>query len=74
MAIKPIRLLVRRKLDLDLTGPHGTVAFLEDQACRLSDVFGLDCKRILEDMRSGDYENAVQVFDREFGSHVDLYR
>ncbi len=31
-------------------------------------------KWILEQMMSGDYENAIQVFDRYFGEHVILYR
>jgi len=25
-------------------------------------------------MTSGDYENLLKVFDREFGAYVDLYR
>jgi hypothetical protein len=29
---------------------------------------------ILKEMRSGDYENLISVFDREFGSVVTLYR
>lgn len=31
-------------------------------------------KWIGEQMMSGDYENALQVFDRYFGEHVILYR
>jgi hypothetical protein len=31
-------------------------------------------KWIQEQMMSGDYENAIQVFDRYFGEHVILYR
>ena len=29
---------------------------------------------IQEQMMSGDYENAIQVFDRYFGEYVILYR
>lgn len=29
---------------------------------------------IVDQMKSGDYENAIQVFDRYFGEHVILYR
>jgi hypothetical protein len=30
--------------------------------------------RIVQEMMSGDYENAIQVFDRYFGSFVILER
>jgi len=29
---------------------------------------------IVDQMKSGDYENAIQVFDRYFGEYVILYR
>ena len=29
---------------------------------------------IIEEMMSGDYENLIKVFDREFGKYVTLYR
>ena len=29
---------------------------------------------IVDQMKSGDYENAIQVFDRYFGDYVVLYR
>lgn len=29
---------------------------------------------IVDQMKSGDYENAIQVFDRYFGDYVILYR
>jgi hypothetical protein len=33
-----------------------------------------DPKPILKEMMSGDYENLLKVFDREFGDFVDLIR
>ena len=35
---------------------------------------GKDSDSIIEDMQSGDYEHLIQVFDREFGDFVILYR
>ena len=34
--------------------------------------FGLDSSAILAEMKSGDYENLVQVFDKYFGEYVIL--
>ena len=34
----------------------------------------MDSKKITNEMMSGDYENLIKVFDREFGSVVTLYR
>ena len=35
---------------------------------------GLDEEAIQEEMRSGDYENLITVFDKHFGEFVDLVR
>jgi hypothetical protein len=35
---------------------------------------GLDPKTFTDRMTSGDYENAVNVFEEYFGSFVTLYR
>jgi hypothetical protein len=34
----------------------------------------MDWSSICDEMRSGDYENLVQVFDNNFGHLVTLYR
>ena len=41
---------------------------------RLSNQLDLDGNKILKEMMSGDYENLIQVFDKNFGSVVTLYR
>ena len=41
---------------------------------KLSNQLDLDGNKILKDMMSGDYENLIQVFDKNFGSVVTLYR
>jgi len=61
-------------IEIDLTGPQGNVFFLIGTARNLAKQLGLDSSSIQKDMMSGDYENAVNVFDKHFGSFVTLYR
>ena len=59
---------------IDLTGPDGNAYALMGYAMRYARQIGLDGHAICEEMRSGDYENLVQVFDKHFGHFVTLYR
>jgi hypothetical protein len=61
-------------IEIDLTGPQGNVFFLIGTAGNLSKQLGLDGASIRKEMMSGDYENAVNVFDKNFGEFVTLYR
>jgi hypothetical protein len=61
-------------IEIDLTGPQGNVFFLIGTARNLAKQLGLDGTVIQAEMMSGDYENAVNVFDNYFGSIVTLYR
>ena len=61
-------------IEIDLTGPQGNVFFLIGTARNLAKQLGLDSLEIQKEMMSGDYENAVNVFDKNFGSFVTLYR
>jgi hypothetical protein len=61
-------------IEIDLTGPQGNVFFLIGTARNLAKQLGLDSASIQKEMMSGDYENAVNVFDKNFGSFVTLYR
>ena len=57
-----------RQLKIEITGAEVLegLGFVEEK---------IDAgKWIGEQMMSGDYENALQVFDRYFGEHVILYR
>ncbi len=63
-----------RGIEIDLTGPQGNAFFLLGTASNFAKQLGIDSKPILDEMKSGDYENLVQVFDRHFGSFVTLYR
>jgi hypothetical protein len=61
-------------IEIDLTGPQGNVFFLIGTARNLAKQLGLDGSLIQKEMMSGDYENAVNVFDKNFGEFVTLYR
>ena len=61
-------------LEIDLTGPQGNAFVLLGYASQLSKQLGLNSEQILSEMKSGDYENLVAVFDKHFGNIVTLYR
>ena len=62
---------------IDLTGPKGNAFYLLGQA----DAFANQLKysqeerdQLQAEMRSGDYENLIQTFDKHFGCFVVLER
>jgi hypothetical protein len=59
---------------IDLTGPDGNAFALMGLAKKLAKRLGLDSKIIINDMKSGDYENLLEVFDGNFGDYVILER
>lgn len=63
-----------RRIEIDLSGPAGNAFNLlgvaEHLACRLR----LDSDAIIKEMKGGDYDELVRVFDKHFGSIVTLYR
>ncbi len=63
-----------KKIEIDITGPDGNAYALMSYAARYAKQLNLDGNAILNEMRSGDYENLLLVFDREFGEYVDLLR
>lgn len=67
----------RTKIEVDLTGPEGNAFSLLGLAAHVSKRVGHSedrRKSIQAEMMSGDYEQLVAVFDREFGDIVDLLR
>lgn len=66
--------LKKKKIDIDLSGPHGNAYWLMAQAKVLCEQLGVDFTRIEAEMKSGNYENLIFVFEREFGKYVNLYR
>ena len=61
-------------MEIDLTGPQGNAFFLLGTATRLARQLDLNEYEVLNEMKSGDYENLLQVFDSYFGDFVTLYR
>ena len=61
-------------IEIDLTGPQGNAFYLMGTAKKLANQLGLDSNEILTEMKSGDYENLINVFDKNFGSFVTLYK
>jgi len=80
MAIKKIGVdmtIVKKKLNtgkfmIDLTGPQGNSFALLSYAVTFAKQLGLDSEQITKEMRSGDYDNLVNVFDNYFGDYVIL--
>jgi hypothetical protein len=64
----------KSEIVIDLTGPDGNAFVLMATATNLARQLGLDSDKIVKDMKSGDYENLVNVFDNYFGSFVILER
>lgn len=62
------------KITIDLTGPQGNAFWLLGYANKLGKHLGLNSGQIEKEMTSGDYENLIKVFDKYFGSVVDLER
>ena len=67
-----IRTKTKGPLVIDLTGPQGNAFFLLGTAKNIAKQLGLNPNEITNEMKAGDYENLVQVFDRYFGDYVIL--
>jgi len=64
----------KREIVLDLTGPDGNAYALMGYARDLAKQLGFDHELIINEMKSGDYDNLVLTFDRYFGRIVTLER
>ena len=73
MAIKK-KAEMSKRIEVDLTGPNGNAFYLLGMTGQLAKQLGLDKTAIVDEMKSGDYENLIEVFDKYFGNYVDLYR
>ena len=63
-----------RKMEIDISGPEGNAYYLLGTARAFAKQLELDEEAIQEEMKSGDYENLITVFDKHFGEYVDLVR
>ena len=64
----------KREIIIDLTGPDGNAFVLIGKAMNFARQLGLDGNSIKQEMMSGDYENLLEVFDKNFGHFVILER
>ena len=62
------------QIEIDLTGEQGNVFYLIAQGGRYCKQLGLNSEVFTRRMMSGDYENAINVFEEYFGEFVILYR
>lgn len=60
-------------LEIDLDGPEGNAFVLLGHASQLAKQLELDPKTITDDMKSGDYEHLLSVFEKHFPM-VTLWR
>ena len=61
-------------ITIDLTGPQGNAFYLLGMAKNLANQLDFPAEFIMNEMKSGDYENLIKVFDHYFGSIVTLYK
>lgn len=69
-----IRAKQQRETVIDLTGPDGNAFVLMTYAKNFARQLDLDHKQIIDEMRNGDYEHLLEVFDKYFGEYVILER
>ena len=58
---------------IDLTGPEGNAFYLLGIAQKLAKELDLDKDKILNEMKSGDYENLLEVMENYFGDYITLW-
>lgn len=61
-------------IEIDLTGPEGNVFVLMGIAKKLAKTLNLDADAIIADMKSDDYEHALEVMEKHFGDYIIMYR
>ena len=59
---------------IDLTGPQGNAFYLLGVASKYARQLGLDSDEVINEMKSGDYEHLIEVFDSYFGDFIILER
>ena len=65
---------ITKKRVIDLTGPDGNAFVLLGIAKGLCKQLDLDTEVVLSELMLGDYEDLISLFDKYFGSVVDLER
>jgi cytoskeletal protein RodZ len=74
MTIKSKSVLKKRGIEIDLTGTQGNAFYLLGIAKKYAEQLGLDPVEISNEMKMGNYEDLIDVFEKYFGEYVTLYR
>ena len=61
-------------IEIDLTGPQGNAFYILGVAKSLCKELDFNQSFVLNEMKSGDYDNLIEVFDKYFGSVVTMYK
>ena len=61
-------------IEIDLTGPQGNAFYILGVAKSLCKQLDFNESFVLNEMKSGDYDNLINVFDNYFGHFVILER
>ena len=61
-------------IEIDLTGPQGNAFYILGVAKSLCKQLDFNESFVLNEMKSGDYDNLIKVFDDKFGSVVIMYK
>jgi hypothetical protein len=64
----------KSEIVIDLNGPEGNAYVLIGYAKRFAKQLGWDGDQIIAEMKAGDYDNLIEVFDGYFGDFVILER
>lgn len=59
---------------IDLTGPQGNAFYLLGVAQKSAKDLKLNAETVMSEMKSGDYENLINVFEKYFGEYYILER
>jgi hypothetical protein len=59
-------------ITLNLNGPEGNVFALMGTAKNLAKQLDMNATEIINEMRAGDYNHALDVFEKHFGSVVEF--
>jgi hypothetical protein len=71
---KSINEMQHKPIEINLTGPDGNAFVLLGMAKNFAKQLGKDVDAIQSEMMEDDYEHLLNVFEREFGAFVVMYR
>ena len=72
--IKSMKEKMGQPMEINLTGPEGNVFNLIGVGGRLCKLLNINQDKFVREMMSGDYDNAVNTFEKYFGDYVILYK